>query len=176
MPARRKSRQKALQVLFTWDLIKLPVESAIEMYYAELAGAEYEEETGEEPPPVARDAFLEALARGTAANVETLDRLISQRAERWRLDRMPVVDRNILRMAIYEMMHEGTPPPVVIDEALELAKRYSEDEAVPFLNGVLDAVRRIIIGESSLPDAESGKDPVEDVVGGGGARDGVDGT
>lgn len=176
MPTRRKSRQKALQVLFTWDLIKLPIDQSINIFYDELAGAEQEEETGEEPPPAARDAFLDALARGTAEHVETLDRLISQRAERWRLDRMPVVDRNILRMAIYEMMHEGTPPPVVIDEALELAKRYSDEEAVPFLNGVLDAVRRIIAGEGSLPDAEGGEDPVEDIVGGSGARDSVDGT
>jgi transcription antitermination protein NusB len=176
MPTRRKSRQKALQVLFTWDLIKLPIDQAINTFYDELAGAEQEEETDEQPPPAVRDAFLDALARGTAEHVETLDRLISQRAERWRLERMPVVDRNILRMAIYEMKYEGTPPPVVIDEALELAKRYSEEEAVPFLNGVLDAVRRIIAGEVSLPDTESRKDPVEDVVGGSGARDGVDGT
>lgn len=176
MPARRKSRQKALQILFAWDLIKLPIGSAIEMYCAELAGAEQEEETGEPHPPAPRDAFLEALARGTVEHVETLDRLIAQRAERWRLERMPVVDRNILRMAVYEMKYEGTPSPVVIDEALELAKRYSEEESVPFLNGVLDAVRRIIAGEESLPDAEGGKDPVQDVVGGGGARDGADGT
>lgn len=176
MPARRKSRQKALQVLFAWDLIKLPVESAIATYYAEIWGAEYEEETGEAAPPPAADAFLEALARGTVANVGTLDELIAKRAERWRLDRMPVVDRNILRMAIYEMKYEGTPPPVVIDEALELAKRYSEDEAVPFINGVLDAVRRLLAGEESLADAKSGKDAVEDVVGGGGAGDGIDRT
>ena len=174
MPARRKSRQRALQVLFAWDLIKTPVESAIRSYYTELWGAEYEEETDEIAPPAAPDGFLEALARGTVANIETLDGLIARRAERWQLGRMPVVDRNILRMAIYEMKYEGTPPPVVIDEALELAKRYSEEEAVPFINGVLDAVRRLLSGEDSLADAEGGKDAVEDVVGGGGAGDGVD--
>jgi N utilization substance protein B len=176
MPARRKSRQKALQVLFLWDLGKMPISAAIEMYYSELFGAEFEEETGEEPPPAPRDAFLDALARGTVQNLETLDRLIAQRAERWRLDRMPVVDRNILRIAIYEMKYEGTPPAVVIDEALELAKRYSEEEAVPFLNGVLDAVRRLMESEESLPDAKSGEDAVQDVVSRGGAGDGVNRT
>ena len=60
---------------------------------------------------------------------------------------MPIVDRNILRMAIYEMKTLGTPPAVVIDEALELARRYSEEEAVPFVNGVLDAIRKIIFPE-----------------------------
>jgi transcription antitermination protein NusB len=118
---------------------------------------------------------METLVRGTAAQVEVLDGYIAKRAENWRLERMPAVDRNILRMAIHEMKDEGTPPPVVIDEALELAKRYSEEEAVPFLNGVLDAVRRMLVAES-LPDAEGRKDPVEDVVRGGGAGDGVDGT
>lgn len=175
MPARRKSRQKALQVLFLWDLRKLPIGEAIEQFFEELIGSEYEEERADAPPPVSPDPFMEALARGTAAKVDLLDGYITKRAERWRLDRMPVVDRNILRMAIYEMKYEGTPPPVVIDEALELARRYSEEEAVPFLNGVLDAVRRIIEAES-LPDAEGGKDAVEDIVGGGGPGDGVDGT
>lgn len=160
MPARRKSRQKALQVLFIADLRKLPIDEAIDMFYQGLIEAEFEEECTDVPPPPGRDPFMEALARGTSAQVETLDRYIAQRAENWRLDRMPVVDRNILRMAIYEMKDEGTPPAVVIDEALELAKRYSEEEAVPFLNGVLDAVRRLVVPAPSLADAEGGKDPV----------------
>jgi len=160
MPARRKSRQKALQVLFVCDLRKLPVDEAIEMFYQDLVAAEYEEEHDDTPPPEGRDLFMESLARGTARQCDTLDHYIAQRAENWRLDRMPTVDRNILRMAIYEMKDEGTPPAVVIDQALELAKRYSEEEAVPFLNGVLDAIRRMLFPEPSFADAEGRKDPV----------------
>lgn len=143
MPARRRSRQRALQVLFEWDARKMPLEDCLFDYYDSLYSGE--ENPDVEPPPPDRDPFLEALVRGTVQHAEELDSLITQRADNWRLERMPRVDRNILRMAIYEMKYEGTPPPVVIDEALELARRYSEEEAIPFLNGVLDAVRRMIL-------------------------------
>jgi N utilization substance protein B len=71
-----------------------------------------------------------------------IDERIQQHAEHWRLERMPTVDRNILRLAVYEMMRMPTPPAVVIDEALELARQFSGEESVHFVNGVLDAVRR----------------------------------
>ena len=71
-----------------------------------------------------------------------IDRRISEKAENWKLDRMPLVDRNVLRMAIYEMSRKETPAAVVIDEALELARQFSGDESVSFINGVLDAVHR----------------------------------
>ena len=71
-----------------------------------------------------------------------IDKLISEKSANWRLERMSVVDRNILRMAIYEMKEVGTPPAVVIDEALELARQFSGDESTAFINGVLDAIRR----------------------------------
>jgi N utilization substance protein B len=154
MPARRKSRQRAIQILFLWDVRKLPIDQAIEAYYESLFTSENEEEKGEEADgPAAPDAFMEALARGTAGTVVELDALITQRAENWRLERMPVVDRNILRMAVYEMKQTGTPHAVVIDEALELARRFTELEAIPFLNGVLDGVRKLLVsgvaGESA---------------------------
>ncbi len=146
MPARRKSRQRALQLLFSWDSRKLTIEDALQLYYSSLYTAEIEEETGSDPSSdQAKDAFMETLARGTAASVIELDGLIAKRAEHWRLERMPIVDRNLLRMAIYEMKSLDTPPAVVIDEALELARRYSDEEAVPFINGVLDAVRKLIM-------------------------------
>lgn len=155
MPARRKSRQRAVQVLFSWDLRKLTMDEALRLFYESLYSAETEEETGADPATEANhDAFMESLARGTAGSVVELDGLIEKRAEHWRLERMPVVDRNILRMAIYEMKETQTPPAVVIDEALELARRYSEEEAVPFINGVLDAVRKILHPDS-LPDTKS---------------------
>lgn len=145
MPARRKSRQRAIQVLFLWDVRKLPIDQAIQAFYESLYSSENEEERGEESDqPILPDGFMEQLARGTAAAVAELDGYISQRAENWRLERMPIVDRNILRMAVFEMKDLGTPPAVVIDEALELARRFTEIEAIPFLNGVLDAVRKVL--------------------------------
>lgn len=150
MPARRKSRQKAVQVLFIWDSRKVSIEEAIQWFYDSLFSAEVEEETGNEPEVDALpDHFMEKLARGTAAQVTDLDSYIAKRAENWRLERMPVVDRNILRLAIYEMKSLDTPHAVVIDEALELARRYSEEEAVPFVNGVLDAIRKMIASEAA---------------------------
>jgi N utilization substance protein B len=124
----------------------MPVEQAIEQYYTSLFSGEIEEETGDEPEgPIGRDLFMETLACGAVAAREEVDSLISQRAANWRLERMPIVDRNLLRMAVYEMKEVGTPPAVVIDESLELARRYSEEDAVPFINGVLDAVRKMIL-------------------------------
>jgi N utilization substance protein B len=154
MPARRRSRQRALQILFFWDVRKLPIDEAVTTFYSSLYGAEQEEDTGDDyPAPTEPDMFMESLARGTAAQFEAIDQLILKRAENWRLERMPNVDRNILRMAIYEMKDLKTPPAVVIDEALELARRYSEVDAVPFLNGVLDSIRKIILPESDVKPA-----------------------
>lgn len=146
MPARRRSRQRALQVLYQWDARKQSIEEAIESFYVTLYSAE--DEPGKSPVPPPPDPFMESLARGAAASAAELDELIASRAENWRLERMPIVDRNILRMAVFEMRNLGTPPAIVIDEALEIARRYSEEEALPFINGVLDAVRRLILPES----------------------------
>ena len=138
MPARHKSRQRALQVLFLWDKRRQDVDEAISSFYQTLGS---EEETPVATPP---DGFMEELVRGTVAKAEAIDRRIVAKSENWRLDRMPVVDRNILRIAIYEMSELRTPPAVVIDEALELARQFSGDESVSFINGVLDAVHREI--------------------------------
>jgi len=135
MPSRRRSRQRALQILFLWDVRRQPVEEATTAYFETL----YSEESRTQPQ---RDAFLDQLVTGAVASIEELDRRISQHAEHWRIERMPTVDRNILRLAVYEMLHSDTPAPVVIDEALELARRYSNEESVQFVNGVLDAVHR----------------------------------
>jgi N utilization substance protein B len=85
---------------------------------------------------------MEALVRGASGNAPDIDRQITEKSEHWRLERMPAVDRNILRLAVYEMNELKTPPPVVIDEALELARQFSGDDSVSFINGVLDAVHR----------------------------------
>ena len=136
MPARHRSRQRALQILFLWDQRKQTIDEALHSFY-ETLGAEDEEL---QPTPI--DEFMEALVRGTAASCAEIDRHITAKSDHWRIERMPVVDRNILRMAIYEMNHSATPAPIVIDEALELARQFSGDESVAFVNGVLDAVRR----------------------------------
>jgi transcription antitermination protein NusB len=136
MPARHRSRQRALQVLFLWDLRRQPIEDALSSFYATLSSDE------DEPEPAPPDEFMEILVRGASQHSDEIDRRITQKSEHWRLERMPAVDRNILRLAVYEMGEVGTPPAVVIDEALELARQFSGDESVSFINGVLDAVHR----------------------------------
>ncbi len=141
MPSRHRLRHRALQVLFSWDARRhaedqqISVNEALSGYYESL----YTEESA---APVGPDPFVESLVRQAVDDVENIDRRISQHAEHWRIERMPAVDRNILRLAIAELIHEHTPGPVVIDEALELARRFSAEESVHFINGVLDAVRR----------------------------------
>jgi N utilization substance protein B len=135
MPSRHRSRQRALQILFQLDLVPQPADSAIGAYYDTL----YSEESAE---PIGADDFMESLVRGTAARAPEIDARIVRHSEHWKIERMPAVDRNILRMAVFEMAALGTPAAVVINEALELARRFSGDESVPFINGVLDAVHR----------------------------------
>ena len=77
-----------------------------------------------------------------ARDIASIDDRITRHAEHWKIPRMPAVDRNILRLSVYEMLHTETPAAVAIDEALELARRFSGEESVHFVNGVLDAVRR----------------------------------
>jgi transcription antitermination protein NusB len=131
MRSRSRSRQRALQMLFLWDFRRQSVEDAISAY-----NTLYSEERH------VRDSFADNLVHGTVAAAAEVDEQISKHAEHWRLERMPTVDRNILRLAVYEMSHGGTPPAVAIDEALELARRFSNEESVQFVNGVLDAVHR----------------------------------
>jgi len=135
MAARHRSRKRALQVLFEWDQRRDSIDGAIRHYYETL----YSEEQEKQPKP---DRFMEELARGTVAQAKEIDRQIEARSANWRLERMAVVDRNILRLAIYEMSRNEVPGPVIIDEALELARQFSNDESISFINGVLDAVRK----------------------------------
>ena len=140
MPARHKSRQRALQVLFLWDQRKQGVEDAINSFYETLGSEE------DVPVRTPRDGFMEELVHGTVVKCSEIDQRIAAKSENWRLERMPIVDRNILRMAAFEMSEVRTPPAVVIDEALELARQFAGDESVSFINGVLDAIRRDIHG------------------------------
>jgi len=148
MPSRHRSRQRALQVLFLLDVRKQPVEEAIRSYYDSLYQEDSETKEDTAGPP---DCFMESLVEGAVAASGAIDHRISEHSEHWRLERMPVVDRNILRLAIYEMTEGLTPAPVVIDEALELAKRFSGDDSAAFVNGILDAVLRGAPGPPAEP-------------------------
>jgi N utilization substance protein B len=119
-----------------WDQRKQAIDDAISSFYETLGSDE------EQPVRTDRDEFMEELVRGASEQAPDLDRRITEKSEHWRLERMPAVDRNILRLAVYEMSELKTPVPVVIDEALELARQFSGDESVSFINGVLDAVHR----------------------------------
>lgn len=148
MPGRHRSRERALQVLFSWDQRKQDIELAISSFYETLGSEE------DEPVPTPRDEFMESLVGGASAKSAEIDKKIVAKSENWRLERMALVDRNILRLAIYEMSELGTPPPVVIDEALELARQFSGDESGAFINGVLDAVNRDENGDSAPTSAK----------------------
>lgn len=135
MASRRKARRHALQILFQLDLTPQPVEQAIRGFYESLCS----ELESAAPRP---DPFVEDLVRGVDAHRQELDELIARHAHNWRLERMPAVDRNLMRMAVFEMTRLGSPPAVAINEALELARRFSGEQAVAFINGVLDAIRQ----------------------------------
>ena len=139
MASRHRSRKRALQVLFEWDIRRESIDRAISNYYHAL----YSEEETAQPKA---DRFMEELARGTASQASEIDRQIEAHSANWRLERMAVVDRNILRLAIYELNQKHVPAPVIIDEALELARQFSGDESVSFVNGVLDAIYKRAAG------------------------------
>ena len=125
-------------------MTKRPVEEAIRSFYDTLEADKLAEEPVEEEPPEqpGRDEFMEELARGASEMAPDIDHRIAAKSAHWKLERMPVVDRNILRLGIYEMSRRETPAAVVIDEALELARQFSGEESVAFINGVLDAVHK----------------------------------
>ena len=134
--ARHRARQQALQLLYQWDLRRTPLNEILTGYYESLLIAE------ESPIRPRRDIFAEGLFAGAVKEIAGIDEQITRHAEHWKIQRMPSVDRNILRLAVYEMLHTETPPAVAIDEALELARRFSGEESVHFVNGVLDAIRK----------------------------------
>ena len=130
---RHQAREAALQALYLWEVGKTDPASAIETYFTEHK---------DDAPDAVRE-FTRKLVFGTVAEIAALDSLIQSHSEHWRLERLAVIDRLILRMATWELQHAGdTPPAVVLNEALELAKTFSTDEAVRFVNGVLDAIRK----------------------------------
>lgn len=135
-PARHQAREAALQMLYQWEVGRASMADVVRTFWL------HDEPPASELPDEHR-AFAEALATGVTNQVGDLDPLIAEAAEHWRLERMHVMDRLILRLAVYEFLHEpDTPSRVIINEALELARTFSHDEAVRFINGLLDAIRR----------------------------------
>ncbi|HEX3250938.1 MAG TPA: transcription antitermination factor NusB [Pyrinomonadaceae bacterium] len=133
MGSRRKARECALQMLFAADVAEMPADEVVRSYWAELGESDLDDTARE---------FATRLAARTLSNLELLDERIRSRAEHWRISRMAVVDRNILRLAVYEFLYEPTPRTVAINEALEIARRFSTYEATQFINGILDAIKR----------------------------------
>src|SRR5262252_8733892 len=142
MGSRRKARECALQMLFAGDVSQTPPDDLVQMFWTELSEIDIED--------WARD-FSTRLTTGTLAHLADLDERIRQRAEHWRISRMAIVDRNILRLAVYEFLFEPTPRTVAINEALEIARRFSTYEATQFINGILDAIKRDLDHESPQP-------------------------
>jgi N utilization substance protein B len=124
---RRKSREFALQMLFEWDMTRQKPPRVEQLFWKTAKAAD------------STRKFANHLFEGTVAEAETIDELVVKLSENWRIDRLAAVDRSILRLGIYELRFGTAPPKVVIDEALELAKKFSSAEAPAFLNGVLDA-------------------------------------
>lgn len=132
---RRRAREAALQMLYQWEVGRASAHEAIVTYWP---AREPDEQLSEEHQRFAND-----LVRGTVARVGEIDGLLSTHARNWRVERMAVLDRLVLRLAIYELLAvPDTPALVVINEAIELARTYSGEEAVGFVNGILDAVRK----------------------------------
>lgn len=137
MGTRRKSRELAMQMLFQGDLGKQKPEDVERLFWA--SRDDVDDETR---------GFADDLHRLATRREDEVDKLIQKHAKNWRLERMPAVDRNLLRAAVAEMLgYPNTPAPIVINETLEIAKRYAAPESLQFLNGVLDAVGRELLEE-----------------------------
>ena len=141
---RRKARECALQMLFAADVVKNTGLFSIDDYWRELGDTEFDDKTKD---------FANNLVEGTLKNNEPIDEKIRTRAEHWRIERMAIVDRNVLRLAVYEFLYEDTPHTVVINEALEIARRFSTFEATQFINGILDAIKLDLEKASSTEEA-----------------------
>lgn len=136
---RHKARECALQMLFAADMAGSDAEALTRDYWVELGDEAIDDKT--------RD-FANTLVNGTLENLNTIDDRIRTRAEHWRIERMAIVDRNVLRLAVFEFLYRDTPQTVAINEALETARRFSSYEATQFINGILDAIKQDLTNQS----------------------------
>ena len=129
MGARRKARELALQMLYQYDLSANPPEQIVETF-----------EELQKSKPNTRE-FAAKIFRGTVDHLSDIDGMIQAQADNWRLSRMAVVDRNIIRLSVYEFLHESeTPKLVIIDEAIEIGKKFGTQKSSQFINGILDGI------------------------------------
>lgn len=131
MRQRRKSRELALQVLYQWDITGQDATKTLPQFQQHFS-------TGPE-----RDEFAERIVTGVLNHCEEIDRLIEMYSENWRLNRMMVIDRNLLRIATFELLYcEEIPPKVTLNEAIDLGKRFGSEESGSFINGILDRIEK----------------------------------
>jgi transcription antitermination protein NusB len=136
MGLRRTARECALQMLYEMDVGKHPPDAIVESFW----------DMNEQPDKVR--AFAGQLFRGTLGRLKEIDRLIQGHTKNWRLSRMAAVDRNVLRLAVFELISDDkTPGTVVINEALEIAKKFSTNESAQFVNGILDSIKNDLLRE-----------------------------
>jgi N utilization substance protein B len=145
MGKRRKARESTLQILFQLEFNGSDDEEIFRLYWKDKKATKDVKD------------YCRWLIKGVVTHRESIDESIESVSERWRLSRMPVVDRNILRMAVFELLYEqDVEPAVVINEAIEIAKKYSGEKAAMFINGVLDTLRKKANGKhKSLRDEEN---------------------
>ncbi len=130
MGARRRARERAMQMLYQMDVSSESPEHVLKYYW-------------KMHPPKSEEVrnYTLFLFDGTVKNLKLIDELIVKYSKNWKLSRMPIVDRNILRLAVFELLfEEDVPPSVAINEALEIARRFSNEDSTQFINGVLDAI------------------------------------
>ncbi len=140
MGKRRRSREFALRVLYQLEISKEDIPRIIVQQKEHLS-------LGDES-----DEFAERIVEGVRKNGPEIDQLIHRYSENWRLDRMNLIDRNILRMAVFEFLYcEDIPPKVTLNEAVELGKKYGSEESGSFINGILDRIRNEVIGKPLQP-------------------------
>lgn len=151
--ARHRAREAALQMLYQWEIGRVSAHEAVRTYWpGRDAPPSEEDEHADLVPEASVDevgrTFANGLVSGTIARVAEEDELIARHLKNWRIERVAVIDRLVMRLAIYELLTEAdTPAKVIINEAIELARKYSGEEPVPLINGVLDAVRKTLARE-----------------------------
>jgi transcription antitermination factor NusB len=130
MRKRTQAREAALQILYQYEMNPVPVRELMDNYW-----------NNNEPVLDEVRMFAEKLVAGTVAQIKELDEVIARAAQNWHLERMAVIDRNILRFAAYELLYmDDVPPKVTINEAVNIAKRFSQEESGKFVNGILDHI------------------------------------
>lgn len=150
MGARRKARECALQMLFAADVADVNKSNLTRDFWNELSDENSDDATRE---------FANKLVLGTLRKMSAIDKTIRTRAEHWRIERMAIVDRNVLRLAVNEFLYEDTPHTVVINESLEIARRFSTYEATQFINGILDAIKQDLEKEKKTTPTDNEETP-----------------